>query len=202
MIKTICFDADGVLVNPAFQFSRHLQEVHHITMEMTMPFFTGVFNECLLGKKQIQDELPPYLAAWGWQQDVDAFIQTWLKQDDVVDAKMIHTVQQLRKAGFQCCLATNQEQNRAAYMRNQMGFEALFDECFISCEMGSQKPDNAYYRYIENTLGLKPEEILFWDDSAGHVVAARKQGWQAEVYTQFDVFASLMKGKYAINWHV
>jgi putative hydrolase of the HAD superfamily len=200
MIKSICFDADGVLVNPAFQFSRHLQEVHNITMEMTAPFFGGVFSECLLGRKQIQNELPPYLAAWGWQDGVDSFIQTWLEQDNVVDRKLIHTVQQLRKARFHCCLTTNQEQNRAAYMRNRMGFGALFDMCFISCEMGTQKPDPAYYRHIQNKLQLAPQEILFWDDSAGHVEAAKKQGWHAEVYNHYEPFTSLMKEKYAINW--
>lgn len=200
MIKAICIDADGVMVNPAFQFSRYLHEVYGIAPQTTMPFFNGVFNDCLIGEKQIRDELPPYLESWGWKKGVDAFIQTWLEQDDVVDKKMIHAVKQLRKAEILCCLATNQEQNRAAYMRNQMGFETLFDVCFISCEMGCQKPDDAYYRHIENSLGLRPEEILFWDDSTGHIKAASQRGWMAEVYRTYGEFVFVMKDKYAINW--
>jgi putative hydrolase of the HAD superfamily len=200
LIKAICFDADGVMVNPAFQFSRHLDEVHGIAPQTTMSFFTGIFNDCLIGEKRIREELPPYLESWGWRKGVDAFIQTWLEQDDVVDAKMVHGVKQLRKAGLTCCLATNQEHNRAAYMRNQMGFETLFDVCFISCEIGCQKPDTAYYRHIENALKIQPEEILFWDDSKGHVQAARQRGWMAEVYRTYDEFMSLMKVKYALNW--
>ena len=200
MIKAICFDADGVMVNPAFQFSRHLHEVYGIEPKTTMPFFGGVFGECLTGKKQIRDELPPYLTSWGWHKGVDEFIQTWLEQDDVIDEKMVQVVRQLRKAGMPCYLATNQERNRASYMRNQMGFEALFDSCFISCEMGCQKPDAAYYRHIESSLGVKPQEILFWDDSKGHVETARQRGWQAKVYNSYDEFVSLMKTRYALNW--
>ena len=200
MIKAICFDADGVLVNPAFRFSRHLQDVYGIAPQTTMPFFTGPFIDCLLGRKNIQEELPAYLENWGWHTGVDTFIQTWLEQDDVIDTKMIHVVNLLRKSGIMCCLATNQENNRAVYMRKRMGFEMLFDVCFISCEMGSQKPDTAYYRYIEHTLRLSPHEILFWDDSKGHVQSARRCGWQAEVYNNYDEFMSLMKGKFNLIW--
>jgi putative hydrolase of the HAD superfamily len=108
--------------------------------------------------------------------------------DHVVDERMVNAVQGLRAQGITCCLATNQEANRAAYMRTHMGFVDIFDRLFISCEIGAQKPQPAYYQHIESTLGLKKEEILFFDDGLENVKAAYERGWHAEVYTTFESF--------------
>ncbi|MBI9049121.1 MAG: HAD-IA family hydrolase [Anaerolineaceae bacterium] len=188
MIKAICFDADGVLINPQMQFARHLQDVYGIAREMTAPFYNGVFNECLTGQKELADVLPPFLESWGWQKGVDEFIRTWMLEDDVVDGELLNKVRRLRNQGLVCCLTTNQEHNRATYMRNQMGFANEFDHLFFSCEMGGQKPEDAYYQQIETTLALAPHEILFWDDSQRNVDAARKRGWQAEIYSSYEDF--------------
>jgi hypothetical protein len=47
IIKAICFDADGVVVNPQMQFSKYLERERGISPQMTQGFFHGVFNDCL-----------------------------------------------------------------------------------------------------------------------------------------------------------
>jgi putative hydrolase of the HAD superfamily len=187
-IQAICFDADGVIVNPMLQFARRLAEEYGITRETTRGFFTGPFNDCLTGKARLQDNLPPFLDRWGWPGSVDAFIHEWLVTDHVVDRRLMTVIQRLRREGVTCCLATSQECNRAAYMRTSMGFLEAFDHLFISCEVGAQKPDHAFYTHIEAALGLQGAVILFFDDSPANVAAARQCGWQAEVYTTFEEF--------------
>jgi HAD superfamily hydrolase (TIGR01509 family) len=54
--------------------------------------------------------------------------------------------------------------------------------------MGCKKPDQRYYAMIEESLGLTGVEILFWDDSAAHVEAARERDWHAELYAGFEGF--------------
>ncbi len=73
-------------------------------------------------------------------------------------------------------------------MRTHMGFVDIFDHLFISCEIGAQKPQPAYYPHIEKVLGLKKEEMLFFDDGLENVKAAYERGWHAEVYTTFESF--------------
>jgi len=187
-IKAICFDADGVIVNPQLLYAKRLDEKYGITRERTADFFGGPFNDCLTGTAHLMDELPPYLKAWGWPHTPEKFLHDWMTTDHVVDQRVADAVQQLRMQGFTCCLATNQERNRAAYMRTDMGFLDIFDHLFISCEMGAQKPQPAYYEYIEKALGLKKEEILFFDDALKNVKAAYQFGWHAEVYTTFEAF--------------
>lgn len=187
-IKAICFDADGVVVNPQLLYAKRLGEEYNITREMTHSFFGGIFNDCLVGKANLKDVLPPFLRRWGWQATMETFIHDWMITDHVIDERVIEVIQRLRGQGITCCLTTNQERNRAAYMRTAMSFLDIFDHLFISCEIGAQKPQLAYYQHIENTLGLKKEEILFFDDGLKNVKAAYELGWHAEIYTTFEIF--------------
>ena len=121
-LKVVCFDADGVVVNPQMQFSNYLKREHGISPEMTRGFFHGVFNDCLIGKANLREVLPTYLQDWNWKGSVDGFIATWLQLDHVIDSRLISAIQRLRQNGFICCLATSQEHNRAEYMKTKMGF--------------------------------------------------------------------------------
>jgi putative hydrolase of the HAD superfamily len=192
VIKVICFDADGVVVYPQKQFSRHLKEEHSISPDMTRGFFCGVFNDCLVGAADLRDVLPTYLKEWGWTGSTEEFIATWLKFDHVVDSRVINTIQRLRQNKVICCLVTSQERNRAEYMKTKMGFQTAFDRLFFSCEIGLQKPNHAYYQYIQKALDVENESILFWDDLEINVIAARENGWNAEIYTEFDEFEKTM----------
>ncbi len=197
-IKAICFDADGVVVNPQKRFSKHLKKEHGISPEMTQGFFQGIFNDCLVGKAKLNEVLPTYLQDWNWRGSVDEFIQTWLQFDHVIDSRLLNAIQRLRQDGVICCLATSQECNRAEYMRTKMGFQDAFDHLFFSCEVGWQKPDPIYFQHIEKVLALEKDAILFWDDLEINVVAARENGWNAELYTKFDEFEKTMS-KYLIG---
>ena len=197
-IKTICFDADGVVVNPQFQFSRRLEKEYGISPGMTQGFFRGVFNDCLIGKAQLEDVLPTFLSEWGWKGSVAEFINAWLLTDHVVDVRVINAVKSLRQNGIICCLATSQEYNRAEYMRTRMGLQDAFDHLFFSCEIGWQKPHHAFYQHIETALNLEKKSILFWDDSEVNVEGAREFGWNAELYTSFDDFQKTI-GKYVVQ---
>jgi putative hydrolase of the HAD superfamily len=198
-IKAICFDADGVVINPQKQFSRRLEKEHGISPSMTQKFFCGVFNDCLVGKANLKEVLPTFVKEWGWKGSADEFINTWLLTDHVVDDRIINAIQTLRRNGIICCLATSQEHNRAEYMKCKMGFQDMFDHLFFSCEMGCQKPDHAYYRHIEKILNLEKGSILFWDDASLNVKAARECGWNAEIYNDFSAFEKITKKYIPLN---
>jgi putative hydrolase of the HAD superfamily len=198
MIKAVLFDADGVIVNPSFQFAKLLAEQYGITRQMTSGFFQGIFDECTQGRADLKQVLAPYLPEWGWQGTVDDFVSLWLKTDHVVDMRVVEAIAKLRQHGLLCCLATIQEANRAAYMRTYMGFEQVFDRLFFSYELGCQKPDPAYFHAIQNALQIEPQELLFWDDYQKNVDAARQCGWNAELYTTFEAFEERMRAW--ISW--
>jgi len=92
-------------------------------------------------------------------------------------------------------LATNQEKNRAAYMREQMGFGTLFTKMYVSSEMGLKKPSHEFFTYIQNDIGSDDAStLLFWDDTPENVDAAVATGMQAHQFVSIADFKEQMKG--------
>jgi putative hydrolase of the HAD superfamily len=186
-IQAVIFDADGVLVFPS-RFAEHLTQEHQITQEATQAFWQGKFSDCILGKADLSAVLPPYLKEWGWQGSAEEFMQLWFSVENAVDARVLDTVKTLRGAGFVCCLASNQESHRAEYIKEVMGFSAHFDYLFFSGVLGVKKPETRFYEAVETALGLRGDQIAFWDDSRSHIDTAKQRGWQAERYTNYEEF--------------
>ena len=55
----------------------------------------------------------------------------------------------------------------------------LFEKVFVSSEIGKRKPEPDAFRFISDEIGVNPENILFFDDSLGHVEGARAVGMKA-----------------------
>lgn len=56
--------------------------------------------------------------------------------------------------------------------------EDYFDGMVTSFEAKCLKPEEQIFRYAEKNLGVKPEETLFFDDSAANTEAAAKLGFK------------------------
>jgi putative hydrolase of the HAD superfamily len=188
LIRTVIFDADGVVISPVHRSVRHFEVEHGITQDMARGFFAGVYRDCLVGKAELKKELSPFLPAWGWPGSVDDFVSTWFEAENVVDARLVDTIYNLRQCGVTCCLASNQEKRRAEYMVAEMRFGDLFDRLFFSCDLGYMKPNHAFFESIADSLHTAGQGLLFWDDTLKHVQAARACGWHAELYTGFEDF--------------
>ncbi len=129
-IKIVIFDLDGVVVYPSWGFANYLDREHKITREHTREFFAGPFNDCIRGKVDVKDLLPPYLASWKWPGTVDDFVDFWLKTEDSPDIRLLDLIRELRESGMKCGLGTNQEKHRAQFIRKSMRFESMFSTIF------------------------------------------------------------------------
>ena len=54
---------------------------------------------------------------------------------------------------------------------------SAFDFVWLSFEIGSEKPNNYIYEKVETDCQIKPNNILFFDDSEENIIAAQKRGW-------------------------
>ena len=61
----------------------------------------------------------------------------------------------------------------------EFGLLPHFRHTFASHLLHLRKPDAAVYQHVQQTLGVAPEAIAFFDDNIECVEAARAQGWQA-----------------------
>lgn len=191
-IKAAIFDADGVVINSPGYFSVQYQKEFGVSNDAMLPFFKGRFQECVIGKADLKEELKPFLKDWKWQGSVDEFLAYWFKAEHYIDDRVINEIERLREKGIKCYLGTKQEKYRMEYIRKNMGLEEFFDGDFCSCDIGYKKPDNLFFDTVSLALkekdGIEPEDIIFWDDKEENVNAANECGWNAFLYTGFNEF--------------
>lgn len=67
------------------------------------------------------------------------------------------------------------------YLKKNHGVSSLnqlFDQLFLSYEMGMWKPDAEIYNHVLKKLKLQPNETLFFDDNLHNIESAKKLGMQ------------------------
>ena len=185
MIEAIVFDIDGVLVHP-WRFRDALASRDGITPAMTAPFFTGPFVDCITGRADLLDTLPPFLEAWGWRGSTAAFVNEWCAVENAPCEPLLNIVAELRRWPIPCVVASNQERHRARYLAEDMGFAGLFDGLFFSCDLGVTKPHRDFYTAIARALNTPGDSLLFFDDVEKYVDGARASGWRAELYSTVE----------------
>jgi len=196
-IKAIIFDVDGVLIEPKV-FAKVLECDYHLTRQQIESFFEGPFRQCLLGKADFRSEVPRFLDEWKWPHSIEKFMEIWFKADSRKNSELFDFAQEMRKRGVLCYIASTQEQYRAAYLEDQLRLGNLFDGLFFSCRLGCQKPELKFYEIASSRVPVEPNEILFLDDIIENVLAAKKTGWNAELYTIGMDFSAILK-KYSFT---
>jgi len=176
-IKTILLDADGVIQKTRSDFVPRLKSLLGERSSDADVFINDIFTAerpCLSGTADFVDALAAVLKKWNIHKPVEEVLMIW---DSIIMLPGIaELIENIRRSGLICCLATNQQHNRAAFMKRRLGYDALFDKQFYSCEMGVTKPDAAYFESILLNLENTPDEVLFVDDNEPNVEAAKVLG--------------------------
>ncbi|HSX33283.1 MAG TPA: HAD-IA family hydrolase [Candidatus Saccharimonadales bacterium] len=198
MITALIMDADGVLIN-AEGFSKSLARDYNVDPVKEKEFFTGPFQECLVGRADLKESIAPYLPSLGWTGSVDELLAYWFRVEHSIDEPLVTYLQTLRQRSLQVVLATNQERYRTEYMLEHMGFQSAFDKIYSSAFVGLKKPALAFYAKVHDDLGVPKDQILFWDDDPRNIDGARQYGIHAEFYTDFPSFVQTMRQTYDIT---
>lgn len=194
MKKTaIIFDVDGVVIQ-AKPFTFALEEQYGISTASMAPFFNCQFKGCLVGTRDLKEELKTFLPAIPWGGDVENFLDFWFQAENCPDRELLAKIAHLRESGYFVGLATNQERYRLQFMRDQMAFGSIFDQVFASCEIEHKKPTAGFYEAVARSLrGRGIESIVFFDDRADNVEAAAGAGWDARLYSSIEDFRTWAK---------
>lgn len=185
----LVLDLDGVvsLAHPGSAAPWHatLHEDMGIDYEaMQREFFRGEFLEVLRGRLDLYGALHGWLDGRGQADRLEALIAYWFEKDAVIDQAVLQQAAAWRaRTGGRCFAATNQEHHRIAYLRDTVGLGAHFDEIVYSAALGVCKPDRVFFTNAQARMGvLAAQTILFVDDTAANVDAARACGWRAILY--------------------
>jgi HAD superfamily hydrolase (TIGR01509 family) len=185
--RAVLFDADGVLQRTAAwreDLSDQVGDENEARNERLLDDIAQAEGpRTLTGEADLDHSLIKVLDRY---DDVDlpveAVHEAWHAievHEDVLDG-----VRSLAGRGVIRALTTNQNEPRAAWMRENLPYDELFDAQFYSCEMGLAKPDPAYFTHVLEALGVRPEDALFMDDTAENVESAARLGLRAELFAR------------------
>jgi putative hydrolase of the HAD superfamily len=184
-VAALLLDADGVMQeNPDGWWdavTRHVEPGRRQSFADDL-FATEV--EAMRGRRPFTDVLDEVCRRWDVADRAGDLARQWRRVE--VDPGMVGLVRRLRGAGLPCHLVTNQNDQRASYLLEDLGYAVLFDRLFVSCELGLTKSDDGFYERVVAGLDEDPRRLLVVDDSADHVATARRAGLRAEQWCLAD----------------
>jgi putative hydrolase of the HAD superfamily len=186
-LKAIAWDFDGVLnenvVDGRFVWADTFE------VDIGMPFasfrshiVSDDFDSVLTGRVDLRDRVESWTKSVGFAAGPDALLDYWFAKDSLPNPAMLALMQVAAQRGVRQVIATNNDQRRARYIENEMGYGARVERVFASGRMGIRKPDPAYFQQIANWLDLAPDSILLVDDLKRNVDQAAAQGWRSFLF--------------------
>ena len=131
-----------------------------------------------------------FCADLGLEDSPEQFRQRFLQWHLVIYPGVAEAISALR-SDYDTALLSNTNPIHWNMVRDQDGFEQLFDHIFLSYEIGKSKPERMVFEHILDRVDQGPADIRFLDDSGENVAAARKLGINATQAFGPNAFAYL-----------
>ena len=164
--------------------------------ELVRDFFRKDWLEVVRGRLDLYVALHEYFEGRGLADRLEEFVAYWFEKDAAIDRELLAMTDAWRqRTGGRVFAATNQEHHRAAYLRDQQGLGAHFDEIIYSAALGVCKPDRVFFTTAQARMGVSvAQSILFVDDSTANVDGARMAGWRAMLDRDRDSLGRALAG--------
>lgn len=112
--------------------------------------------------------------------EVEAF-QTRYYGDERINVEMVELLRAYHRR-LPLALLSNHPPGLDQWLRD-WDIHDLFEVMICSGEVGIAKPDPRVFQLTLNKLGIRAQEAVFVDDTAGHVTAARELGLHGMLFT-------------------
>ena len=139
--------------------------------------------------RQVSAELDHPLTAPELDDLLDADITLWTQPNQ----PMIDWAAQLQAAGIRTGILSNLGDAMETGILARLPWLHDFHHHTFSHRLLTAKPDPAIYTHAAQGLAVSPEHILFVDDRADNIQAAREAGMQAIQYTDHAQFLGEMQ---------
>lgn len=117
-----------------------------------------------------------------WRAEIEMWHDRWLELATPVIPHSVRLMHSLQARGVPVFSLTNFGIETYDLAATRYPFLRDFDRDFISGHMGMIKPDPAIYQALEDASGIAPAALLFTDDRADNIAAAKMRGWQTHLF--------------------
>jgi putative hydrolase of the HAD superfamily len=205
--RVLALDVDGVLLDPGRGGRGGWQEELAARFsvdagELDPVFFQSAWPEVILGRRPIVPALAQAIEDLGWTMTVEDLLGCWFEADFVVDGDVVEAARTWAADGARLVLVTNQEHRRARFLGDRLGALMPIEGLVYSAAVGVMKSDPAFFPIASDRLGIDGDgtKVVFVDDSADNVEAARRHGGTAVHFRRTsdwrtEVSAALSRGE-------
>ncbi len=110
----------------------------------------------------------------------------------VLRRAMLDEIKRIRASGVTVALLSDQT-DWLDELNQRDPFYQHFDYIFNSFHLKKSKRDETLFADVAKHLGVRPDEILFVDDTPGHLQRAQAQGWKTIPFLSVVDFKKAMK---------
>ena len=177
-LRAVVFDVGAVLIdwNPRHLYRRLFDddaEMERFLAEVCTPEWNAALDAGRPFAEAIEEMVARHQAQAGL---IRAYRERWVEMLGGPIEGTASIIRELRAAGVRVFALSNWSAETYPLTRPLYPVLDELDGILISGEAGVAKPDPAIYRLFLERFGLEPAEIVFVDDSAANVAAARALG--------------------------
>lgn len=119
-----------------------------------------------------------------WTPEITLWHDRWIEMAQPAIDHSVRLLRALRRARVPVFALSNFGIQSFEEGERHYPFLGEFDRRYISGHMAVAKPDPEIYAMVEADCGHPPEALLFADDRADNIAAARARGWQTHLFTE------------------
>ncbi|MCK4480128.1 MAG: HAD family phosphatase [Candidatus Lokiarchaeota archaeon] len=210
-IRHFIFDFGGVLIERTFVL-KNLLDIIETDLNISIPrdensyirkvkrglssgrittqkFLQKLFEKYYYPFQKTDGALPPK------KVNVEYYVELWFdlySQVTNLSLDMAEIIERLHQADYTVSLMSNTHDIHAK-SNFLKGFYDIFDNVFLSNEIGLIKPDMDKYKYVLKKLDTKPKKCVFIDDKIQNLVPARELGIIVIRFESFEKFKNQLK---------
>lgn len=192
-IKAIISDLDGVIRYFPENRNSHFEQIHSIPSGtiMSCAFEHEDLYKVIRGKITDQEwrrNIATRLSELAPEVDSKKIVEEWSDFSGVVNNQVLDVLKKMKR-DRPLVLMTNAT-DKLPFDLKQLGIYSKFDIVINSSELGFAKPENEIFEFALDKLSLKPEEVVFIDDSEKIISKAKDLGFQSHHCKSFEDFES------------
>ena len=165
MVKHLLFDLGGVLVKTN-------SNLYPTEKEIRAKLYTGELE-------RIDDGYKKTILDWHWKN-----------LERILELREKFPISILSNTSFQ-----HIEVFEKMFIDKQTIALERYFRLFYSCRIGLKKPDTKIYEFVVEQLGIKPSQILFFDDKQENVEGAAACGFKTWLVKDFNIKDGLREHK-------
>ena len=184
-IKKIAFDFGGVIIRQNQQQAvERFKQIGLLDAEERLGAYTqqGIFGALEEGKITAEDFRWQLSLLIGRAVTIEDCSYAWRGYCDGLPQRNLEALQRLRREGYGLSILSNTNPFMMGWALSQdfdgngHSLADYVDALYLSYQMKVMKPSAEIFRRVLEAEGVRPEELLFVDDSSHNISAAQQLG--------------------------